>query len=85
MLNAHKGLANGSVIKNLHANARDALSQVQSLIWGDLLEKGMATYLSILAWEIPGREELAGYSPQGHKEWDTTEQQSTHAHHVHKN
>ena len=29
----------------------------------DPLEKRMATYLSILAWEIPGREELAGYSP----------------------
>ena len=30
------------------------------------LEKGMATYSSILAWEIPG-------SPWGHRESDTTE------------
>ena len=26
---------------------------VESLGWEDLLEKGMATYSSILAWEIP--------------------------------
>ena len=26
---------------------------VQSLCWEDLLEKGMATYSSILAWRIP--------------------------------
>ena len=26
-------------------------------IWEDLLEKGMATYSSILAWRIPGTEE----------------------------
>jgi len=26
---------------------------VQSLGWEDLLEKGMATYSSILAWRIP--------------------------------
>ena len=28
-------------------------TRVQSLGWEDLLEKGMATYSSILAWEIP--------------------------------
>ena len=26
---------------------------VQSLAWKDLLEKGMATHVSILAWRIP--------------------------------
>ena len=26
---------------------------VQSLVWGDLLEEGMATHSSILAWRIP--------------------------------
>ena len=30
---------------------------VQSLGWEDLLEKGMATHSSILAWRIPWREE----------------------------
>ena len=35
-------------------------SQVQSLGQEDLLEKGMATHLSILAWRIPWREEPGG-------------------------
>ena len=30
---------------------------VQSLGWEDLLEKGMATHSSILAWRIPWTEE----------------------------
>ena len=34
----------------------------------------MATHSSILAWEIHGQRSLVGYSPQGHKESDTTEQ-----------
>ena len=33
---------------------------VQSLGWEDPLEKGMATHLSILAWEIPWMEEPGG-------------------------
>ena len=32
-------------------------TQVQSLGWGDLLEKEMATHSSILAWKIPWKEE----------------------------
>ena len=32
-------------------------TQVQSLIWEDLLEKEMATHSSILAWKIPWTEE----------------------------
>jgi len=28
-------------------------TQVQSLIWEDLLEKETATHFSILAWKIP--------------------------------
>ena len=31
-------------------------TQVQSLGWEDLLEKGMATHSSILAWRIPWTE-----------------------------
>ena len=45
---------------------------VQSLGWEDPLEKGLATHSSILAWKILWTEELAGYSPWGHKESDTT-------------
>ena len=34
--------------------------QVQSLGWGDSLEKEMATHSSILAWKIPWTEEAGG-------------------------
>ena len=33
---------------------------VRSLGWEDPLEKGMATYSSILAWEIPWSDEPEG-------------------------
>ena len=46
---------------------------VQSLGWKDPLEKGMATYSSILAWIIPQTEGPGDYSPWGHKESDMTE------------
>ena len=38
------------MVKNLPAMQE---TQVQSLGWEDSLEKGMATYSSILAWENP--------------------------------
>ena len=41
---------------------------VRSLGWEDLLEKGNATYFSILAWRIP----RTVYSPWSCKESDTT-------------
>ena len=50
-------------------------TQVQSLGWE--LEEEMPTHSSILAWRIPWTEESVGYSPQGCKESDTTEQLST--------
>ena len=34
----------------------------------------MATHSSFLDWKIPRTQELAGYSPWGHKESDITEQ-----------
>ena len=37
----------------------------------------MATHSSILAWRMPWKRSLAGYSPKGHKESDTTERLST--------
>ena len=48
-------------------------NQVQSLGREDLLEKGVATLSSILAWKIPWTEELLGYSAWGCKELDKTE------------
>ena len=47
--------------------------RLQSLGWEDPLKEGMATHCSILAWRIHGQESLAGYSPWGCKESDTTE------------
>ena len=38
------------MVKNLSAICK---TRVQSLGWEDLLEKGMATYSSMLAWENP--------------------------------
>ena len=37
-------------------------TQIQSLGQEDPLEKGMATHSSILAWRIPWRISLVGYS-----------------------
>ena len=39
--------------------------QVQSLGGEDPLEKGMATYSSILAWKIPWTGEPDGLQPMG--------------------
>ena len=57
-------------VKNLPAMQE---TQVQSLGQEDLLEDSMATHSSILAWRIPWTEELAGYSPWGQEELETTE------------
>ena len=45
---------------------------VRSLSWDDPLEKGMSTHC-ILSGESHGQGSLAGYSPWGCKELDTTE------------
>ena len=59
------------LIKNLPAMQE---IWVQSLSWKDPLEKGMATHSIILPGEFHGQRSLVGYSPQGRKELDTTEQ-----------
>ena len=51
-------------------------TQVRSLGQEDPLEKGMAIHTSILPGEFHGQRSVAGYSPWGHKESDTTEQLS---------
>ena len=50
----------------------------QCLSWEDPQEKEMATCSNILAWKIPRRKELVGYSLRGHKELDMTETEYTH-------
>ena len=57
-------------VKNLPA-MQD--TQVQSLGWKDPLDKGIATHSNILAWRIPWKRSLVGYSPLGCKELDMTE------------
>ena len=51
------------VVKNLTTNAGDIETWLQSLGWEDLLEKGMTTQSSILAWRIPWTGDLVGYNP----------------------
>ena len=58
------------MIKNLPAMQE---TKVRSLGREDLLEKGMATHSSILAWRIPWTEEAGGLQSWGCEELDTTE------------
>ena len=45
------------MVKNLHANAGDIRDEGSILVWEDLLEEGVVTHSSVLAWEIPWTEE----------------------------
>ena len=58
------------MVKNLSAMQETC---VLSLVWEDALEKGMATTPVFWPGESHGQRSLAGYSPWGHKESDTTE------------
>ena len=53
------------VVKNLPSNARDLRDSGLIPGWEDLLEKGMATHSSILAWRIPWTEEPGGLQSMG--------------------
>ena len=56
-------------------------TRIQYLGWEDLLEEGMATHSSILAWKTPWTEEPGGLHSIGHKELDRTEvTEHTHTH-----
>ena len=58
----------------MNVPAVQEICRVQSLSQEDLLEEGMATHSSILAWEIPWTEEPGGLQSMGSdKESDTTE------------
>ena len=51
------------VVKNLPADVGGREMWVQSLGWEDLLEAGLATNSSIVAWRIPRTEEPDGLQP----------------------
>ena len=54
------GFPCGSAVKNLPSSSSSPGS-------GRSLENDVATPYSVLAWEIPWTEELAGYSPRGRR------------------
>ena len=62
----------GSQVKNLLPMQE---TQVQSLGWEDLMEKGMTTHSSILAWKIPWTEKPGGLqsmrSQRVRRDWAT--------------
>ena len=67
------GFPGGSSVRNLPANVGDL---VRSLGQEDPWEKEMATFSSILAWEISWTEESVSlHSPKDCKESDMTEQE----------
>ena len=55
----------GSAVKNLHAMQEPQKMRVPFLGWEDLVEEGIATLSSILAWRIPWREEPDGLQSTG--------------------
>ena len=55
-------LPNGSVGKESACNAGDTGDRLD---WEDPMEKEMATYPSVLAWEIPWTEEPCGLQSMG--------------------
>ena len=59
-------------VKNLPAVQELQEMQVQYLSWGGPLEEGMAAP-AFLPGESHGQRSLAGCSPWGHKELNTTE------------
>ena len=60
------------MVKNSPAMQETREMWVRSLDQEDPLEKEMAIYSSILAWEIPWTEKPGGYSPWGSKESEAT-------------
>ena len=61
------------VVNNLPANIRDRIGVVLILGSGRSLEEGMLVQSSNLSGEYRGQRSLAGHSPWGHRELDTTE------------
>ena len=53
------------MVKNLPAMQETQETRAQFLGWEDPLEEGVATYSSILAWEIPWTEEPSRLQSMG--------------------
>ena len=53
------------MVKNPPASAEMKETQVPSLGWEDPLEEDMATYSSVLAWEMPWTPEPEGLQSMG--------------------
>ena len=64
------------VVKNLPANA----SNIRNASREDLLEEGMVTHSSILAWKIQWTEEPSRLQSHESTKSDTTEQLSMYTH-----
>ena len=62
------------VVKNQPANAGDIETQVRSLSWEISWRRALQPPPVFLPGEFHGQRSLAGCSPWGHKELDTTEQ-----------
>ena len=59
LFGSFRGIPGGVVVKNPPANARDI--------------RNLVTHSGILVWGVPGLRKLAGYSPRGCKDSDTTQ------------
>ena len=66
------------MVKDSLAIAGNTGDGVQSLGQEDPLKEEMATYSSILSWEIPLTEELGGLQSKGSKDLDVTERIHMH-------
>ena len=64
------------VVQNLPASFRDIETWVQFLNQEDLLEEGMATHSSILAWKITWTEEPGGLQSISRKVLGRAERQT---------
>ena len=66
------------MVKNPSANAGDTEMRIGSLDQEELLEEGMSTHASILAWRIPWTEEPGGARVRRvTKSWTQPKQLST--------
>ena len=72
VINDLKGFPGGLVAKNPPAMQEPQETRVQSLGREDILEEGVATHSSILAWRIPRTEESGGLQSVGLPKSDTT-------------